>query len=313
MTDESVVVKFLLPSGQHELSVSPALLEAWERCREAGLEAVWLEEHSLSTLHPARSLKGPGGHCVYVVDPFSGPGFLHLSSLPTTTVLGPHCLLACLDSNSPVPELAHPMYTVAMRDLNICFSGLPEEQKARLSELVQLMAGRVSKELTEASTHLVTGLVTSQKYRVAVSRSLPVMTVAWVEEVWSLSCRTSGLAACDQRFASLQCPALLGLTVTVSQLGSEDREAMKRMVEENGASYSPSLEKREDSVLICCQTSGPKYEAARQWGVPCVSPAWLFHSIEAGICREFTEFRVETSAKQTPEVVENLEVLQVNI
>ena len=57
MTDESVVVKFLLPSGQHELSVSPALLEAWERCREAGLEAVWLEEHLLSTLHPEHCAK----------------------------------------------------------------------------------------------------------------------------------------------------------------------------------------------------------------------------------------------------------------
>ena len=86
---------------------------------------------------------------VFVMDPFSGPGFEHLTSddkfrcspwllqtpacdAPTRcTVVGPRCLLACLRTNTPVPEMPYPLYTAAMRGLNVSFTGLDAEQKKK--------------------------------------------------------------------------------------------------------------------------------------------------------------------------------------
>ena len=45
-----VSLKFLLPSGCDELSVTQALHEAWERCSEAGLSLSWVEEETILKL-----------------------------------------------------------------------------------------------------------------------------------------------------------------------------------------------------------------------------------------------------------------------
>ena len=45
-----VSLKFLLPSGCDESSVSQALHEAWERCSEAGLSLGWVEEKTVLKL-----------------------------------------------------------------------------------------------------------------------------------------------------------------------------------------------------------------------------------------------------------------------
>ena len=45
-----VLLKFLLPSGCDELSVTQALHEAWERCSEAGLSLSWMEEETVLKL-----------------------------------------------------------------------------------------------------------------------------------------------------------------------------------------------------------------------------------------------------------------------
>ena len=45
-----ISLKFLLPSGCDESSVTQALHESWERCSEAGLSLSWLEEATVLKL-----------------------------------------------------------------------------------------------------------------------------------------------------------------------------------------------------------------------------------------------------------------------
>ena len=108
------------------------------------------------------------------------------------------CLLSCLQSNTPVPELTYPMYTAAMEGLVVTCSGLDKAEKDRLQFLIERMAGTYSNTFHDGITHLVTSTVQSQKYEVAVGNETPVMTKEWVEDVWKVSCKYS-VAAIDPR------------------------------------------------------------------------------------------------------------------
>ena len=156
------------------------------------------------------------------MDPFSGAAFAHLTSDSRfrCTVVGPRCLLACLRANTPVPEMPYPLYTAAMRGLNVSFTGLQPAVKKELRLLVERMSGVYSNNFHDGVTHLVAGSVVSgvllvvllvllllvlllllvvlvgllilfvvpvitclqgsDKYNVAVGKEIPVMTAGWV-------------------------------------------------------------------------------------------------------------------------------------
>ena len=95
---------------------------------------------------------------MYVVDPFSGPGFDHLSSL-TTSIIGPRLLLFCLRTGREVPHLVHPISTATMLGISVTFTGLEPPHLTRLAALVRQMAGMVSKDYHDGVTHIVAAKV----------------------------------------------------------------------------------------------------------------------------------------------------------
>lgn len=48
------------------------------------------------------------------MDPFEGEAFEHVSKFKCT-VVGPMCLMSCLQKGEPVPQLPYPMFTAAMK------------------------------------------------------------------------------------------------------------------------------------------------------------------------------------------------------
>jgi len=287
-TDEYVSIKFVIPAGKDETTVSEALAQAFDACREAEMGPGWVEEQQILNTKTD----------VFVLDPFSGPAFDQLTSpsKPRCTVLGPRCLLSCLRNNTPVPELPYPLYTVAMRGLDICFSGLDPVEKNRLKELVEQMSGVYSKSFHDGVTHLVAGSVVSEKYNVAVAKAIPVMTTDWVHEVWRSSSAITSVTATEARFSIHRCPSLLGVSVSVSMMGKEDKDIVRKTVTSHGGQYSPSLEKDQTTVLVTSSAAGDKFQAAKKWNIPCVTSDWMFESIEAGHCLPFVAFRVEIKA-----------------
>ena len=89
----------------------------------------------------------------------------------------------------------------------------------------------------------------SQKYNVAVRKENPVMLPAWVEEVWSAS-RTEMVTAQDQRFSHHKCLAMQGVSVCVSQLNRNDKNLLRKTLENHGGSYSGVLDMEKTSVLV---------------------------------------------------------------
>eukprot|EP00092_Neocalanus_flemingeri_P010154 GFUD01010944.1.p1 GENE.GFUD01010944.1~~GFUD01010944.1.p1 ORF type:complete len:1552 (+),score=561.52 GFUD01010944.1:76-4731(+) len=285
--DLQVVVRFVIPQGRTEVTVTEALAQAFDQSKEAGLTPVWVQEQEVLNISPTKT-------DVFVMDPFSGPGFSHVTSSSKfkCTVVGPRCLLACLASNTPVPELPYPMYTAAMKGMIVTISGLEKPEKEKLKQLVERMAGIYSNAFHDGVTHLVAATARSQKYEVAVGKETPCMLPRWVEEVWKVS-KTELVTAVDPRFSSHRCPALLGVTVSVSQLNRADKELLKKSVETHGGVYSGVLEMDKTTVLVCTSPAGDKYSHAKKWKIPCVSSQWVFDCIEKGYCLQTDTYRVD--------------------
>ena len=100
----------------------------------------------------------------------------------------------------------------------------------------------------------------------------------------------------------------LGVRVCVTQLERKDRDLIRQSVESGGGEYSPSLD-TDTSVLVCVTNTGDKWGAARQWGLPCVHPLWVFDSIEKGECMDPADYRVDGS-KIVEETVMNSDISQ---
>ena len=75
------------------------------------------------------------------------------------------------------------------------------------------------------------------------------MLPAWVEEVWSVS-RTEMVTAQDQRFSHHKCLAMQGVSVCVSQLNRNDKNLLRKTLENHGGSYSGVLDMEKTSVLV---------------------------------------------------------------
>ena len=50
-------------------------------------------------------------------------------------------------------------------------------------------------------------MVNSQKYKVAVSKEIPIFTSEWIDKVWEIG-QHENIRATDKRFFRYSCPAL---------------------------------------------------------------------------------------------------------
>ena len=75
-------------------------------------------------------------------------------------------------------------------------------------------------------------------------------------QVWKISCSSTAVTATEGRFSCHRCPALQGVVVSVSKMGREDKEMVRKAVTNHGGTYSPSLEKDQTTVLVTPSASG---------------------------------------------------------
>ena len=125
------------------------------------------------------------------------------------------------------------------------------------------------------------------------------MTAEWVQQVWERG-EHENIYATDPIFTRYKCPALMGLMLTVSQMGKKDKELLKKAIESHGGHYSGQLDMESTQILIISKPEGDKYKYARKWKIPCISSDWVFDSIEKGYCLHTQGYRVDiTTAGST--------------
>ena len=152
-------------------------------------------------------------------------------------------------------------------------------------------------------------VVRSPKYDVAVSKEIPIMTNEWVTQVWERG-KHDNIHATNPTFTRYKCPALMGLTLTVSQMGKKDKEILKKSIESHGGTYTGQLDMEHTEILIISKPEGDKYKYAKKWKIPCISSDWVFDSIEKGYCLKTEGYRVDSArgSTSTPTKVINMKI-----
>ena len=209
---EQIKLRFLVPQGKTEITVSEELSRAFEVSRNHGLDVDWIQESSLvNKIKLHQNIPE-----ILVIEPdLEGPSYdslLQLCQQRLLSLVGPQCLMACLYGNCPLPDTKYPVFCGALRGCVVTSSGIKDiEERQRLRGLVEMMWGSWSNDLHDGVSHLASATVLSDKYVAATKAGLPVMTVSWLEEVWRLSLTDPGLiSAVDKRFSRFKCPPLLG-------------------------------------------------------------------------------------------------------
>ncbi|XP_069938324.1 DNA topoisomerase 2-binding protein 1 isoform X2 [Cherax quadricarinatus] len=293
--DGNFTLYFVLLPGLTEETCSTGLICAFQACQENGLNCIWLTTEDCLQFAPTKQ-------DVFICDPFEGKAFNHLTSGFKCMVLGPRCILSSIHRKEPIPQLPSPIHNTAMKGLVITTSGFRKEAKAELQCLVERMAGIYLNIFHTNVTHVVANSVGSDKYFVAVKEETPIMTGEWVKAVWKAASEDfrEDILATDEQFLSYACPVFKGLVICVSQMPRKEKEALKKIIEENGGTYSSTLDMSGTSVLIIPTPEGDKYSYARNWRIQCLTPDWIYDSVEHGSAVQMDGYKVTNRGASTP-------------
>uniref|UniRef100_A0A7M4FW02 DNA topoisomerase II binding protein 1 n=1 Tax=Crocodylus porosus TaxID=8502 RepID=A0A7M4FW02_CROPO len=280
---EPFFVKFIKSPGNSEY-----FFKALESIKE------FQSEEYLQILEEAAALEvKENDQSLYICDPFSGIVFNHLKKLGCR-IVGPQVVIFCMQHQRCVPRAEYPVYNMAMADIIISCTSLEKEIREEVHKYVQLMGGRVYKDLNVCVTHLIAGEVGSKKYLVAATLKKPILLPSWVKALWEKSqqgCK-------DLNMEDFICPLFRGCTLCVTGLSSLDRKEVQHLATKHGGQYTGQLKMNECTHLIVQEPKGQKYECAKKWNVHCVSIQWFFESIERGFCQDESMYKVELGPKQ---------------
>ncbi|XP_063181398.1 DNA topoisomerase 2-binding protein 1 [Chroicocephalus ridibundus] len=282
---EPFFVKFIKSSGNSEY-----FFKALESIKEFQSEEhlqILEEETALNVKENDKSL--------YICDPFRGVVFNHLKKLGCR-IVGPQVVLYCMQSQRCVPRAEYPVYNMTMADVTVSCTSLEKDVREEVHKYVEMMGGRVYRDLNMSVTHLIAGEVGSKKYLVAASLKIPILLPSWVKTLWDKS-QQSIMRYTDVNVEDYACPVFLGCTICVTGLSSSDRKEVQRLTAEHGGQYTGQLKMNECTHLIVQEPKGQKYECAKKWNVHCVSVQWFSHSIEKGFCQDETIYKIEAASK----------------
>ncbi|XP_064907805.1 DNA topoisomerase 2-binding protein 1 isoform X2 [Columba livia] len=282
---EPFFVKFIKSTGNSEY-----FFKALESIKEFQSEEhlqILEEETALNIKENDKSL--------YICDPFRGVVFEHLKKLGCR-IVGPQVVLYCMHSQRCVPRAECPVYNMTMADVTVSCTSLEKDVREEVHKYVQMMGGRVYRDLNVSVTHLIAGEVGSKKYLVAASLKKPILLPSWVKALWDKS-QQSIMRYTDVNMEDYACPVFLGCTICVTGLSSSDRKEVQRLTAEHGGQYTGQLKMNECTHLIVQEPKGQKYVCAKKWNVHCVSVQWFSDSIEKGFCQDEAMYKVEAGSK----------------
>ncbi|XP_026501853.1 DNA topoisomerase 2-binding protein 1-like isoform X3 [Terrapene carolina triunguis] len=241
---EPFFVKFIKSSGNSEY-----FFKALESIKE------FQSEEYLQILEevPALNIK-ENDKSLYICDPFSGIAFSHLKKLGCR-IVGPQVVIFCMQHQRCVPRAEYPVHNMAMADVTISCTSLEKETREEVHKYVQMMGGRVYRDLNASVTHLIAGEVGSKKYLVAAALKKPVLLPTWVKALWEKS-QQGMVRYTDISMEDFICPLFRGCTICVTGLSSVDRKEVQRLTTEHGGQYTGQLKMNECTHLIVQEPKG---------------------------------------------------------
>uniref|UniRef100_A0A1B0CTU4 BRCT domain-containing protein n=2 Tax=Lutzomyia longipalpis TaxID=7200 RepID=A0A1B0CTU4_LUTLO len=299
MQRDTVVFHCVLQNGCPK-EVAHSLLSCAEQIQEhmnIASEIKWVDEPYCLTLDAGKLQKTD----IFIFDEFSGKAFDHLCQKSRALIVGPSCLEDCLTLDLSVPLGTSPIQNVAMHGMVVCPSGISKAEKAEIEKLVLWMGGYFTNQLDVSCTHLVTSTVRSKKYEEAATRELQILHPDWVKDVWETNQRQK-VTASDAVFEKHRLPIFYRLVITSTQLPIAEREAIKKLVEQNGGRYSPEYKTNVVNILILKKTatSSEKYKLSLKYKIDCLTPEWIYDSVRKKYAVPIETYRVSSVKHSTP-------------
>ncbi|XP_011293163.1 DNA topoisomerase 2-binding protein 1 [Musca domestica] len=237
---------------------------------------------------------------VFIFDRFEGDFFQQLQQTKSL-IIGPPCLTQCLLNEQQIPLGTSPVFTCAMRDLQISATGITAQEKDKLKNLIQWMGGHYFQNFGRSVTHLISNTIKSTKYEHATLNGIPVMHVDWVQRVWERSCAAQ-VSATDEEFDKYKLPIFFGTNITCTGLDSEKKDKVMRLVNENGGTYHRAFRSQLVDIVITekNKTNSEKYAAAVRYKKDILSPEWIFDSVQKGFALPTKPYQIKSLKVSTP-------------
>ncbi|XP_073756069.1 DNA topoisomerase 2-binding protein 1 isoform X3 [Callorhinus ursinus] len=208
-------------------------------------------------------------------------------------IVGPQVVIFCLHHQRCVPRAEHPVYNMVMSDVTVSCTSLEKDKREEVHKYVQMMGGRVYRDLNISVTHLIAGEVGSKKYLVAANLKKPILLPSWIKTLWEKSQEKKIARYTDVNMEDFKCPIFLGCIICVTGLCSLDRKAVQQLTVKHGGQYMGQLKMNECTHLIVQEPKGQKYECAKRWNVHCVTTQWFFDSVDKGFCQDESIYKTE--------------------
>mmetsp|Transcript_19062 Transcript_19062/g.31234 ORF Transcript_19062/g.31234 Transcript_19062/m.31234 type:complete len:376 (-) Transcript_19062:78-1205(-) len=180
---------------------------------------------------------------------------------------------------------------MAFRGLVISSTGLTALERERVEHLVKSMSGEFHRDFTGAVTHLVATKVGSEKYKVALKLSKPIVTIEWVE-----NCNTAGMLLPTLPYLL---PPFASCVISITGFTPDMRTQIQALTKEYGGEFSAGLSKR-CTHLIANSPTGEKYLHAINWGTPVVTLQWFSDSIRMKGCADPCNYPVPPAFPTSP-------------
>ncbi|XP_031201771.1 DNA topoisomerase 2-binding protein 1 isoform X1 [Mastomys coucha] len=283
---EPFLVKFLKSSDNSECFFKA--LESIKELQSEDYLQIITDEEALKIKENDKSL--------YICDRFSGAVFDHLKQLGCR-IVGPQVVTFCMRHQQCVPRAEHPVYNMIMSDVTISCTSLDKDKREEVHKYVQMMGGRVYRDLNVSVTHLIAGEVGSKKYLVAANLKKPIMLPSWITTLWEKSQEKKITTYTDVNMEDFKCPVFLGCIICVTGLNGIHRKTVQQLTAKHGGQYMGQLKMNECTHLIVQEPRGQKYECARRWNVHCVTLQWFHDSIEKGFCQDESIYKAEPRAQ----------------
>nr|DBA25080.1 TPA: hypothetical protein GDO54_012651 [Pyxicephalus adspersus] len=184
---------------------------------------------------------------------------------------------------------------------------------ATWKRIIQTHGGTVDPTLTSRCTHLLCESQVSSMYAQAMKERKRCITAHWLNTVLKKKKMVPPHRALHFPVAfppgGKPCSQHI---ISVTGFVDSDRDDLKLMAYLAGAKYTGYL-CRSNTVLICKEPNGMKYEKAKEWRIPCVNALWLcdillgnFEALRQIQNSRYTVFNLQDPLAPSPHLVSNL-------
>ena len=155
------------------------------------------------------------------------------------------------------------------------------------------LGGTYHANLINDTTHLIVKRVGSQKYIAAKKLGIPILVMQWLKDCYDATSKVHTTPYLAGPFH--------GLTVCCTQMSPEERYVLEKTVLEHGGTFMKELDADAITHLVASAAEGPKYAAAKLWGLTTVSPHWVTDCVaQKRWLAEQPYMTIEGNMKQKP-------------